>query len=202
MSANEIKQVFQVGDRTFNSKAEANNFIRRPKIEAAFKKFTNGNTDLVNWLIENQESVEMAFEVGTIRRVTKSEHKQLTKAVEALKTLTDNKAIKFLVENADAITDSFRWPSVKRMTDEEKSSAARNTLVAASEGNEQLADYVIANKAAILEGYNAGVEKRVPPAGAQNALAEYRAKKAAEKAAAEAAKSAEGAPAEGETAAA
>jgi len=181
----ELRQVFTTPDgKTFDTKAEALNYLRKPKIKEAMSKVTGGNAELTDWLVEHQESVEMAFETGTIRRVTKSEHNKLAKALEALKEIQGNTKIAFLQENTGAILDSFRWPSVKRMDDAEKSTAARNSLVAASEGNEELADWVIANKDAILVAYEAGVEKRQVNPKAAEALAAYRAKKAAEKAAA------------------
>jgi hypothetical protein len=67
------------------------------------------------------------------------------------------------------------------MDEAEKATAARNTLVAASEGNESLADWIVANKASILEAYEAGVEKRQVNPKAQETLAAYRAEKAKEK---------------------
>lgn len=180
----ELKQVFTTPDgKMFDTKQEAMNYLRRPKIEEALLKLTGKNKELTNWLIENQEKVEVAFETGTIRRVTKVEHKTLAKALDHLKTISDSK-LSFLQENAGAILDSFRWPSVKRMNDEEKAVAARNTLVAASEGNEELAGWILSNKDAILEAYEAGTQKREINPKAAEALAAYRAKKAAEKAAA------------------
>lgn len=180
----ELRQVFTTPDgKTFDTKAEALNYLRKPKIQEAMKKVTGGNAELADWLVEHQETVEMAFETGTIRRVTKSEHNKLSKALEALKEIQGNAKIAFLQENTGAILDSFRWPSVKRMDETEKTTAARNSLVAASEGNEELADWVVANKDAVLEAYSAGVEKRQVNPKAAEALAAYRAKKAAEKAA-------------------
>jgi hypothetical protein len=154
-------------------------------------KVTGGNAELSDWLIENQEKVEVAFETGTIRRVTKSEHNKLSKALDALKEIQGNSKIAFLQENAGAILDSFRWPSVKRMDEAEKATAARNTLVAASEGNEKLAEWVLGNKDAILAAYEAGIEKKQINAKAQEGLAAYRAKMAAQKAAAAEGKAAE-----------
>ena len=181
----DVRQVFTTPDgKQFESRVEAVNYLRRPKIEAALKVVTENNVDLTKWLIENQETVEVAFEVGTIRRVTKVESKQLAKALAALKEVQGNPKLAFLQENADAIQDSFRWPSVKRMTEEEKSTAARNSLVAATDGNEELATWIIAKRDAVLEAYEAGKEKREINPKAQEALAAYRAKKAAEKAAA------------------
>jgi len=124
----------------------------------------------------------MAFETGTIRRVTKSDHNKLRKSLEALKEHSDEHKLNFLIENSDAILDSFRWPSVKRMDDTEKAVVARNTLLAATDNNEQLVDWILGNKDMILSAYEAGIEKRQINEKAANALAEYRAKKAAEKA--------------------
>jgi hypothetical protein len=174
----------------FDTAAEAKDYMRRPLIVAALNKLTEGNTELTEWLVENRDTVESAFEAGVIRRVSKSEKKQLEKAVEALKAFGEthpesSKPFAFLVENADVIKEVFRWPTVTRMTDEEKLKAARATLIKDSEGNEELADWVLANKLAILAAYDAGKEKREINPKAAEALAAYRAKKAAEKAAAE-----------------
>ena len=182
--SNELKPVYVVDGKFFDTKADAQNYQRRPVILAALKAITGVTGDLANWLIEYQETVEVAFEVGTIRRVTKSESKKLGLALEALKEIQGNPKIAFLQENVAAIADSFRWPSVKRMNDDEKNTAARNTLVAASEGNEELAAWILANRDAVLEAFEAGKEKRVVSPKATEALAAYRAKKAAEAAAA------------------
>jgi len=179
----EILQKFQTPDgQVFDTKAEAFNHVRRPKILAALHKLTDNNQELSTWLIDNQEHVEVAFELGTIRRVTKSERKKLEKSIEELKTLSGNPKLAFLVENADVIAEVFRWPTVKRMTDEEKAFAAKNTLMGASGNNEELASWIIANKDGVLAAYEAGVEKREVNPKATEALAAYRAKKAAEKA--------------------
>ena len=179
----ELKQVYVTEDgKQFATKTEAQDYLRKPKVMDALKPLTKGNEELSEWLFENRETVEMAFEAGTIRRVTKVEHNKLRKALEAIKEAGNSK-FGFVVENAEAILDSFRWPSVKRMNDEEKLVAARNTLVSATEGNEDLAKWIIANKDSILTAFKAGVEKRVVNPKAQVALAEYRAKKAAEAAA-------------------
>jgi hypothetical protein len=178
----ELRQVFTTPDgKVFDTKADALNYLRKPKIKEAMKKICGGNTELADWLVDNQETVEMAFETGTIKRVTKAEHNRLTKALEAI-VEAKNPKFAFVADNAQAVIESFRWPSVKRMSDEEKAIAARNTLVGASD-NEELADWVLANKDAVLEAYSAGVEKRQINPKAQEALAAYRAKKAAEKAA-------------------
>jgi len=181
----EIAQVFSVNGINFATKAEAMDYLRRPLITAALSALTGkGNESLVDWLIENQEVVETAFESGTVKRVTKSEAAKLNKALDAIVDSGD-KAFAFVIDNVDAIRDSFRWPSVKRMTDDEKALAARNTLVA-SAGNEELAEWIINNKDAVIEAFKAGITKREVSPKASEALAKYRAEKAAEKAALEA----------------
>ena len=199
MSLDQIKQVFTlpVVDRTFESKAEAADYLRRPKVLEALNKLTEGNAELNTWLFDNRESVEMAFETGTIKRVTKQEAKKLGEALDYIaNTLAGDKKAAFVVENIAAVKDSFRWPTVKRMTDEEKATAARNSLVATTGGQEDLADWILANKDAILEAFQAGVVKRAMPQSTLDNLAAWRAKQAAEKAAKEAggepAESAEG----------
>lgn len=183
----EIKQVFTTEDgKVFNTKADAVNYLRRPKIQAALTKLAGDNKELVEWLLENQERVEIAFETGTIRRVTKAERKKLEKAFEVLiKEYGDDVKLSFITDNAAALVESFRWPSVTRMDESEKAVAARNSLVLAAEGNEKLADWIIANKDAVLAAYEAGVEKRAVNPKAAEALAAWRAQKAAEKAALE-----------------
>ena len=177
----ELKQVFALEDgTTFDTKAEALNYLTRPKILAALMKVTDGNQDLSDWLVDNQDTVTSAFDTGTIRRVTKAEKKKLDKAVDAL-VEAGGKDFEFLIENAEAVKESFRWPKVKRMTDEEKTVAAKNTLTLASDGNEDLANWAIKHEEAILEAYEAGKEKRVVSPKAANALAAYRAGRAEEK---------------------
>ena len=201
MSLDQIKQVFTLPgvDRTFESKAEAADYLRRPKVLEALNKLTEGNAELNTWLFDNRESVEMAFETGTIKRVTKQEAKKLGEALDYIaNTLAGDKKAAFVVENIAAVKDSFRWPTVKRMTDEEKATAARNSLVATTGGQEELAVWILANKDAILEAFQAGVVKRAMPQSTLDNLAAWRAKQAAEKAA----KEAGGESAEGEEAAA
>ena len=178
----DIKQQFTTPDGgLFDTKAEAQAHLRKPVIKDALSRIPGvaGNNDLAEWLLENQEVVEVAFETGTIRRVTKVDRNKLDKAVKAMMEI-DNPKIAFLKDNSDALLDSFRWPAVKRMTDEEKATAARNTLVAASD-NEDLAAWVLGNREAVLLAYGAGIEKRVVNPKASEGLALYRAKKLAEK---------------------
>jgi len=160
------------------SKQAAMDHLRKPAVLAAAMTLTGGKKDLANWIIANQERIEVAFESGVIRRVTKAETKQLEKALTALKEIEGNPNIRFLQENADAIKESFRWPSVTRMTPEEKLTAARNTLTAAAEGDEAVANWVIEHRDEVLEVYKAGVVKRPMSEKALAALQEYRAKQA------------------------
>jgi hypothetical protein len=181
----ELKQVFTTPDGSvFENKADALDHLRAPKIQAALMKITGNNVDLSKWLTENSDVVKAAFEVGTIRRVTKSERNKLQKALEAVAE-AGIPAAKFLVDNTADLIEGFRWPSVKRMDDAEKVAAARESILEAGDNNVDLADWAIANKDAILEAYEAGKEKREVSDKAKNALADYRAKKAAEKAAAD-----------------
>jgi len=188
MNTPQIQQVFTVEgcDKQFTSKAELMDYLRRPKILEALKGLTNGDAELANWLLNHEELIKESFEVGTIRRVTKSDRKKLDKALEAIKE-AKNPAFAFVAENSDAISESFRWPSVKRMDDDEKTRIAVDSLAAAADGNKEVAEWIFANKDEILEAFKAGKPKRVAPAAALDALAAYRAKQAAEKAAKQAA---------------
>jgi hypothetical protein len=184
MADTEIKQGYMVGDQVFATKAEAQNFVRRPKILAALNELTGNQTDLSNFLLSNQDEIEGIFEVGTIQRVSKSERNKLTKALEHAASLNDSK-LAFLVENSEAIINSFRWPKVARMDEAAKVAAQTEQLTALAQGNGEVASYILANREGIETAYQAGVEKRQVNPNAANALAEYRARKAAEKAAAE-----------------
>ena len=159
----ELRKVIVTPDgKTFDTMAEAQSYMRRPKIKEALVKATGGNAELADWLLDHQEQVEVAFETGTIKRVTKSESKKLADALAYIaETLAGDKKAAFVVDNVDAVKDSFRWPSVKRMDEAEKAHAARNSLVAASEGNEELATWIIENKTAVLEAFEAGVKEYV-----------------------------------------
>jgi len=189
-----IAQVYIIDGRHFATKADAVAYQKRPKIVAALKaSIGSGENEskIVDWLVENQEDVEVAFEIGTIKRVTKVELKRLQTQMDALVAAAAAdpafaKTYSFLVDNAAAVVASYRHPSVKRMTDEEKTAGAIAYLTEKS-GNAGLAQFIVEKKDTILEGYGAAKEKKAPHANATNALAEYRAKKAAEKAAKEAA---------------
>jgi hypothetical protein len=184
-----ISAVYSVGGKTFNTKAEAQEYIRKPAVIAALNALTQNNQELTDALYEKRESVEIAFETGVIRRVSKTEYNQLRKALDHLKEVGANdKKLSFLVENAETVYESFRWPAVKRLTPEEKVAAATRGLAVAFDGREDVATWIVTNKDAILEAFKAGIEKREVPASAANGLAAYRAKMAERKSALEAAK--------------
>ena len=175
----EIVAGFLVDGKVFETRKEAQDYVRRPKIAEALKNLS-ASEEQIAWLLDNMDSVEAAFEAGAIRRVTKSESNKLRKAMEHLIALEDPK-LSFIAENSEAIIDSFRWPSVKRMSAEEKASAARVSLVSAT-GDEGFAEWIIANQSDVMEAFKAGIEKREVSSKATEALAAYRARRAAEKA--------------------
>ena len=168
----------------FATKAEAMDHLRRPQIRTALATVTGGNAELSEWLLDHQDSVESAFEIGTVKRVSKSEKKQLQKALDELQEI-DNPRLKFLQDNSEAIFESFRWPKVQRMDEDQKATAIRNSLAALEDADEELAEWVLANKDAILEAYTAGKPKRKVSPKAAEALAAYRARQAELKAAEE-----------------
>jgi succinate dehydrogenase flavin-adding protein (antitoxin of CptAB toxin-antitoxin module) len=203
---NELKQVFTTPDGSvFDTRAEALEYLRKPKVMAALKLLTKNNEDLSEWLYDNRETVESAFDAGTVRRVTKAERNKLIRALDALEKAGLEGPATYLLETVtidgtehtikDIIVSSFKWPTVQRLKDEEKTARAKEILVEASD-NEELADWAIENQEAILEAYKAGIEKRQVSPKAQEALAAYRAEMAKKKAAAEAAESGESEPAE------
>jgi hypothetical protein len=179
----QLKQVFQAADgTTFDTRAEALDYMRRPMITAALNKLTADNADLTAWLISEQDEIENAFDTGTIRRITKTERKHLATALDRVIELAANdRKLSFLAEHAEGLKTTFRYPPVTRMKDEEKGVAARNTLMARTDNNAQLTDWILANKAAILAAYGAGVEKREVSPKATEALLAYRIKTAEEK---------------------
>jgi len=182
----EIKKGYVIGDQVFETNAEAQEYLRRPKILDALLAVTGRKQDVADWLLEHQEAILGAFDSGTIRRVTKSERNKLAKAFEHLATIDDSK-LKFLQDNADSIVETFRWPTVKRMNDEEKAALAKNTLMLETENDEKLSEWIIANKDNILAAYDAGKVKREVNPKAMEALQAYHAQRKAEKEAAEAA---------------
>lgn len=181
-----FEKLFRTPDGvTHESEAAAEAHMRRPKILEALNAITQDNTELSEWLLENKEDIVGCLDTGTIRRVTKAERKKLKVACDRVKELyaSGEKALAFLAENADDLVETFRYPTTTRMTEEEKANAIRMSVLAISEGNEDLARFVAEHRAQILEAYEAGKIKREVSPKAKDALAAYRAAKAAEKAA-------------------
>ena len=193
--ATALKSGYIVDGKIFDTAAEARDYQRLPQVKAAVKALVGGNDNFATFLLENQEEIEKAFEVGVIARVTKAERNKLKKALEELVTVSNSK-LKFLQDNTDAILESFRWPAVKRLKEEEKVAATMTALTQLAD--EKAAKWIVDNRAAIEAAYQAGVEKRLPPTGSgladylaakkagPEALAAYQAAKAAAKEAAKA----------------
>ena len=168
--------------KLFDSKQEAIDFLRRPAQTKALSAFIADNAELVDWIIEVQDQLTEAFESTKVRRVTKSEKASLEKALEAV-AKEDNKAFKFLVENAKDIVASFKWPKVARGTEEEQAAALLKSVSEVTQGDSELAEWLIQGREQILEALEAGkVKREVNPAAAEG-LARWRAEQAAKKAA-------------------
>lgn len=187
MSEPTISNVFRIEgvNQDFSTKAEVEDYLRRPKVLAALMAVTANNSEMSEWLLANQEVVEDSFDTGTVKRVTKQEKKKLGKDADTLKELVAGgfKDLPFISENIDAIVESFKWPAVKRLSDEDKAAAVMEALSAA--GSKEVAEWIIANKDPILAAFEAGKKKRVANAAGQDALLVFRASKALEKKAAE-----------------
>lgn len=187
MSTDQIVQKFEMNGQLFDTKAEALDFARKPKIIAALDAVTGGNTELNEYIYKNQELLESIFDCGTVQRFTKSERNQMTKALEAIKN-ADNKAFAFVADNADAILDSFKWPTVKRLKDDEKLQLITTSLMLATENDKALVDWIILSEAKVFACFDAGKVKREVAASATDGLIIYREKIARRKAEMEAAK--------------
>jgi len=176
------KQAFITEDgKVFDSKKEADDYERLPKVRGALGPICNNNEELMDWLIENQEDVENAFDTGSIRRVTKKHKKQMLKDFEVVLSNLDADMIPFIHENHDQFMESFRWPAVKRLSEEEKATAAKVEILKLTDNNEELANFVATNRSKIQEAYDAGKVKRQVSEKAKAALEEYRARQRAEK---------------------
>ena len=179
-----IKAAFMTPDgKTFATKQEAIDHVRIPLIKQALNKLTDKNTDLVEWILAKKSEIVEAFDSGKIQRVTKAERKKLEKELLAIKEMK-HPGLVFITENLEAIRDSFKWPVRARASAEDQAAAVRQAFVDlttddAGQGNDELVEWLIANKDGILEAYEAGVEKRQVSEKATNALAAYQAAKKA-----------------------
>jgi hypothetical protein len=163
----------------FDTRAEADMFLRKPLITSALLAL-GAAQDLVDWLIDNTDSVLNAFGTDTIRRVTKNEKASLKTALDVIATLKD-KRFDFLTTNAEAIVTSFKWPATKKMSPEESALATKNTLMAALDNNVDVVSWIIANKDAVLKAFEAGVIKREVDPKAKAGLKIYQLANALEK---------------------
>jgi len=170
--------------KLFDTKAEAVDFLRRPMQTAALAKFIQDQPDLVSWIIDIQDDLTSAYESTKIRRVSKAEKAALEKALGHV-AAEENKSFAFLVENAKAIVDSFRWPSVKRGDADEQAATMTAAVAELTDGDTELAAWLVENKEAILEALEAGKIKREINPKAVEGLAKWRAEQAAKKAAEE-----------------
>jgi hypothetical protein len=179
-----IQSGFIVNGQVFTTKAEAMDFLRRPQILAALGAVKGATPELAQFVLDNQEAVEQAFETGLIKRVTKQERKLLVDGLAALLALSsnDSKAIKFVRDNAEQLAATFRWPTVERMDDATKALQARNSLLSIMPV--ETAEWILGNKDALLAAFEAGKVKREVSEKAAAGLQAYREKLAAEKAAA------------------
>jgi hypothetical protein len=178
----EIKQVFafEVDGvvKMFDTRADAEMFIRKPKIMAALAALTE-NVQLQQLLFDQNELITQAFSTDPVRRVTKKEKEALKEAIDAIVESKD-KAYKFIAENADAVLASFKWPTVKKTTPEEAILCARNTLSKEIE-EEAVVTWIVANRDKVLAAFEAGVEKKQVSQKAVDGLTVYRLSKAIEK---------------------
>ena len=162
------------------SAKEAAEVKRQPMVKTALDMLTQGNADLVSWLLDNKGQILGAFGAGTVRRVTKQERKALQKALDYIvEVMKNDPKAKFVVEHAVAISETFKWPNQKRVAPEDKANAIKEAFLDITEGNAELSDWLVANEAALEEAYNAGVEKRQVSQATLDALAAARAKRGA-----------------------
>ena len=179
------KQVWTDGVNTFESKQELIDHVRKPLVLEALTAISGSNADVAAFLLSAKEAILSVFEIGGIKRVTKSEHAKLAKALEYVaETLKDDPKAAFLLDNIGAVKSSFKWPTQTRMKEDEIATAAKNSLLALEGVTEELAAWVLNSKEAILEAYKAGLPKQTINEAAAAGLARYQAQKRAEKAAA------------------
>lgn len=164
----------------FSTRAEAVEYLRKPQILSALNALTENNESLSEWFYDNRDDVAGAFEVGTVRRVTKGEHKKLGNALEAVVAANDPET-QFLIDHASVIASCFKWPTVKKMSDAEKKGAARKAMTELTD-NAEVVEWALAKTEGLLEAFEAGKIKRPVSEKATAGLTNYRMTKVAEKA--------------------
>ena len=190
MSQNQIENGFVVrgqdgSTHVFDTKKEAEDFLRKPLVIAALMALTSGNQELADWLYATREEIEDSFESDKIRRVTKQEAKKLEAALERIKVaLADDKEAAFVVQHSEHIKDSFRWPKVARLSAEEATKQIRGRLekiaTNGDEVNHDLVSWLEAQKEQLVAAFATGIQKREVNEKAAAGLAAYQAKKKAE----------------------
>jgi dsDNA-binding SOS-regulon protein len=153
------KQAYVTADgKVFETKRELNDYMRKPMIKAAFTEVTGGegkNPDLVEWLVENEDLVNKAFDAGKIKQFSDEERTQATEQFKSLvATAVDNPEYKFLVDHVDQLVVKFT--PQKRLTPEEKVEAGREMIKAATSGNDELANWVFENREEVIKCYKSG----------------------------------------------
>ena len=164
----------------FSTRAEAVEYLRKPQILDALNVLTDNNPNLSEWFYDNRDDVAGAFESGSVRRVTKSEHKQLAEGLEAViahvATVPDTSktgGMGFVAEHAAVISACFKWPTVKKLTDTEKAASSRKAMLALTD-NVEVVDWALANTQGLLAAFEAGKIKRVVSDAAAAGLTNYR----------------------------
>ncbi|MDB4575383.1 hypothetical protein N9112_00305 [bacterium] len=180
-----VKTAFLAEDGTvFETKSAAEEHNRRDTVKAALMTLTEANTELSDWLLEQKNAVLEAFSTGKVKMVKKAERNALRKQLEkVVKEMGDD--VPFIKEHIETIVESFKFKS-KRITGEDRDAAILEQLTALTD-NAELASWIQTKQPSVEEAYKAGIVKRQVSPKATEALAAYRAKKAAEKAAKEAA---------------
>jgi hypothetical protein len=164
-----ITQAFVIDGKIFASKAEAQNYIRIPKITEALNIVTGDNTELTAFLIAHQEEISNIFSKDSVRRVTNKERADLVKALEVIES-------GFLKDHADAIVASFKWPTVAKVSEEVRQAKIDSALTALFAGDAELVKWMRENSTEVLDAYAAGVEKREVSEKAAEGLAAYQAR--------------------------
>jgi len=186
----EVKQQWLSDDKTpFNTKAEAEQHNRLPVIMNDLIVVADGQEKLAKWILDCQKHIKELFALGKVKRVTKSDRNRLQRGLKKLSEIHEDRGmgvdVAWIVENSEALVKGFKWPGQKRLKDEELQEALQEKASELTNGDQELATWIIASKDAILKAYEAGKPKREISEKAVQGLAAYRAKMAQQKAAAQ-----------------
>lgn len=158
--ANGITSGYMTPDgKSFRTKAEAVDYLRKPLINKALNALTDNNAELVAFLLDSEDAIQDAFAVG-VKRVTKSERAALKKALDhVVATLANDHKAKFVVDNAAEILETFKWPNQTRVKPEDKDQVILDSLNELT-NNPEVSAWIVASKDALDAAWNAGVVKR------------------------------------------